>query len=110
MQLFAFGIVAVSGGLTAVTDLDGWVPMENAEIPQEATTGMPVAALRRVAWRKSSYSNPDGDCVELAELVGGKIAVRNSRNPAGSVLIFTQAEIAAFIQGVEQGEFDEVIG
>jgi hypothetical protein len=59
-------------------------------------------------WRKSTVSNPSGNCVELAELTGGMVAVRNSRQPSGPVLIYTRAEIAAFIQGVQRGEFDDL--
>jgi hypothetical protein len=61
-----------------------------------------------VRWRKSSASNPTGNCVELAELSGGAIAVRNSRQPSGPVLIYTRAEIAAFLSGVRAGEFDDL--
>jgi hypothetical protein len=61
-----------------------------------------------VRWRKSSASNPTGNCVELAELAGGGIAVRNSRHPSGPVLVYTRAEIAAFLSGVRAGEFDDL--
>jgi hypothetical protein len=61
-----------------------------------------------VRWRKSSASNPTGNCVELAELSGGAIGVRNSRNPAGPVLVYSRAEIAAFLSGVRAGEFDDL--
>ncbi|HVH22925.1 MAG TPA: DUF397 domain-containing protein [Pseudonocardia sp.] len=64
-----------------------------------------AASLR---WRKSTASNPSGNCVELAELDGGEIAVRNSRHPAGPTLIYTRAEISAFIRGVRGGEFDDL--
>lgn len=46
--------------------------------------------------------------MELAELAGGDIAVRNSRHPAGPTLIYTRAEISAFILGVQGGEFDDL--
>ena len=59
-------------------------------------------------WRKSTASNPSGNCVELAELAGGDIAMRNSRHPGGPTLIYTRAEIAAFIAGVRSGEFDDL--
>jgi Domain of unknown function (DUF397) len=59
-------------------------------------------------WRKSTVSNPSGNCVELAELDGGEIAVRNSRHPTGPTLIYTRAEISAFILGVRGGEFDDL--
>lgn len=65
---------------------------------------------RGLAWRKSSASNPSGNCVELAELAGGDVAVRNSRHPRGPVIVYTRAEIAAFIQGVQDGEFDDLGG
>lgn len=64
----------------------------------------------RVSWRKSSVSNPSGNCVELAELTDGTVAVRNSREPQGPVLIYTRAEIAAFLEGVHRGEFDDLAG
>jgi hypothetical protein len=59
-------------------------------------------------WRKSTVSNPSGNCVELAELDDGEIAVRNSRHPTGPTLIYTRAEISAFILGVRGGEFDDL--
>ena len=52
---------------------------------------------RELVWRKSTASNPSGNCVELAELAGGDVAVRNSRHPGGPTLVYTRAEIAAFI-------------
>ena len=39
---------------------------------------------------------------------GGEIAVRNSRNPTGPALIYTRAEIAAFLTGAKNGEFDDL--
>jgi hypothetical protein len=63
-----------------------------------------------VRWRKSSASNPTGNCVELAELTGGAIAVRNSRHPSGPVLVYSRAEIAAFLTGIRAGEFDDLAG
>lgn len=67
-----------------------------------------VDELGLVSWRKSAASNPNGDCVELALLPAGGIAVRNSRGPHGSALIYTRAEIAAFVAGVKAGEFDDL--
>jgi len=63
------------------------------------------AALLRATWRKSSYSNPSGNCVEAALLRADGIAVRNSRFPDGPALVFTGAEWDAFLRGVKAGDF-----
>jgi len=59
-------------------------------------------------WRKSTASNPSGSCVEVMQLPAGDVAVRNSRHPAGPALIYTRAEVAAFLAGVKAGEFDDL--
>jgi len=46
--------------------------------------------------------------VEVAELPGGSIAMRNSRFPAGPALVYTRAEIAAFLAALKNGEFDDL--
>ncbi len=74
------------------------------------TNGIPATLLRGVRWTKSSHSNPNGNCVELAELAGGTIAVRNSRHPRGPVLFCAGAEMATFVRAVKAGELGEVAG
>ena len=70
-----------------------------------AYNGMPASQLCSAAWRKSSHSNPSGDCVETARLSSGGMAVRNSRFPDGPALLFTRAEWDAFLKGALDGEF-----
>jgi hypothetical protein len=74
----------------------------------QVRNGVPAAELGGAQWRKSSLSNPSGNCVELAELPDGAVAVRNSRHPDGPALIYTKAEIAAFLAGVRNGEFADL--
>jgi hypothetical protein len=71
--------------------------------------GMSATDLSGAMWRKSSISNSQGACVELAEVGIDELAVRNSRNPEGPALIYTRAEIAALIEGVKMGEFDDLV-
>jgi Domain of unknown function (DUF397) len=68
--------------------------------------GMSATALDGAEWLKSRRSNPFGECVELAQLPDGQVAVRNSRDPEGPALIYTRAEIAAFVGGAKDGDFD----
>jgi len=58
--------------------------------------------LARAAWRKSTRSGQDGNCVEAASLPG-IVAMRDSKNPHGPVLTFTNVEWAAFIRGIKAG-------
>ena len=67
---------------------------------------MTAPELAGAVWRKSSRSNGQGQCVEVAQL-GTTVAVRDSKHPSGAVLVFTPAEWAAFIAGANAGEFDQ---
>ena len=72
--------------------------------------GTPVNELPVVTWQKSRRSNPSGNCVECAVLPDGAgIAVRNSRDPEGPALVYTRAEIEAFILGARDGDFDNLL-
>jgi len=65
-------------------------------------------SARKIAgpWIKSSYSGPTGgNCVEVAFLADGDVAIRNSRYPDGPALIFFRAEWNAFLGGARHGEF-----
>lgn len=61
-----------------------------------------------VRWLKSSFSANDGNCVEMAGLADGRVAVRNSNHPDAGALIFTRAELSAWIAGAKHGEFDHL--
>jgi hypothetical protein len=72
--------------------------------------GVAADELGGVTWRKSRASNPSGDCIEVAALASGAVAMRNSRDPHGPALVYTRAEIAAFLRGAKDGEFDDLAG
>jgi Domain of unknown function (DUF397) len=57
-------------------------------------------------WIKSSLSYANGNCVEVTDLPGGAIGVRDSKDVKGPVLRFTPDEWSAFVGGVRKGEFD----
>ncbi len=57
------------------------------------------------AWRKSTFCNSQGACVEVAGLGDDGRAVRDSKDPAGPALSFPAAQWAAFTAGVRAGEF-----
>jgi len=67
-----------------------------------------LASLEGVTdWRKSSYSDQENACVEVADSVPGWIGVRDSKlGPDGPILAFTTAEWAAFTAGARDNEFD----
>jgi hypothetical protein len=60
-------------------------------------------------WRTSSFSGNNGTCVEVAALPDGHIAVRNSNQPDQGIVLFTRAEMEAWIHGVKAGEFDDLM-
>lgn len=57
-----------------------------------------------LTWLSSPQSSA-GQVVEIAHLLDGGVAVRDSCEP-GTVLRFTAAEWTAFCQGAQLGEFD----
>ncbi|MFJ9717457.1 DUF397 domain-containing protein [Streptomyces sp. NPDC101213] len=67
------------------------------------------ASVLGARWIKSSHSNAEGNCVEVAVLDGGGVAMRNSRDPDGPALVYTPAEVAAFVAGAKDGEFDHLL-
>lgn len=62
-----------------------------------------------VRWIKASKSAYADACVELAPAEEGFIALRDSKDPEGPVLRFTEAELDAFIDGAKRGEFDHLL-
>ncbi|MFC1410768.1 DUF397 domain-containing protein [Streptacidiphilus sp. N1-12] len=58
--------------------------------------------LTGAVWRKSPISASNQDCVEITDLPGGGVAVRDSKNPDRPDLRFTATEWAAFTGALTQ--------
>jgi Domain of unknown function (DUF397) len=58
-------------------------------------------------WIKA-HSSGGGACVEMASIVGG-VAIRDSKDPEGPILLYTPTEFSAFLEGARHGEFDHLL-
>lgn len=61
--------------------------------------------LSKAAWRKSSRSGGQGECVEVAPLTDA-IAVRDSKNPTGPAIAFPRDAWRSFAGRVKDGRHD----
>jgi hypothetical protein len=84
-------------------------PQKGHYVNLEAQNGSSNVVPSDVIWRKSRHSNPSGNCVEIAELPDGSVAIRNSRYPSGPALICAAAEFSAFLASARDGEFDGLL-
>lgn len=62
-----------------------------------------------LTWIKATASGDNGACVELASGGDDWVALRDSKNPDVPPLMYTRAELAAFLDGAEAGEFDHLL-
>jgi hypothetical protein len=62
-------------------------------------------AESEVSWRKSSHSNHESNCVEMAEIDRETIGFRDSKDRSGPVLTFSRAAVRSFVAGTARGEF-----
>ncbi|GII85924.1 hypothetical protein Ssi03_39140 [Sphaerisporangium siamense] len=59
--------------------------------------------LRHAQWRKSTFSGPEDNCVEVASNLPGIRAVRDSKNPTGPALVFSSGTWTMFLAGITDG-------
>jgi Domain of unknown function (DUF397) len=60
--------------------------------------------LSRAEWHKSSYSNQSGACVEVAVNLPGVVAVRDSKDPDGPVLVVTRTGWERFLSALKPAQ------
>jgi hypothetical protein len=77
---------------------------------QDIHNGMSAADLAGATWRKSQRSNSQGACVELARIDTSTVAMRNSRDPRGTALIYPADAVRAMVAALRAGEFDYLVG
>ncbi|WP_326562064.1 DUF397 domain-containing protein [Micromonospora sp. NBC_01796] len=74
-----------------------------------APTAMTATMLPKVAWRISTKSDAgSGNCVEAGQILdgSGRVAVRDSHDRDGHVLVYTSANWAAFLAGIGAVQFN----
>ena len=76
---------------------------------QDIHNGISAAELASATWRKSQRSNSQGACVELARLDPATVAMRNSRDPRGTALIYPANAVRAMVSALRSGDFDDLI-
>jgi hypothetical protein len=81
---------------------------DEAGLPVSQCSGAAPSADRDLTWIKASASMGADACVEFAR-AGELIAVRDSKNADTPPLMYTRAEIAAFLDGAKKGEFDHLL-
>lgn len=70
--------------------------------------GIIATDLGSAGWSKP-WSDNGGDCLEAKKLPGGRVALRQSTDPAGPALILEPNEIRAFVDGAKAGLADDLL-
>lgn len=68
----------------------------------------PQIDFSKAQWAKAAASG-DSNCVEVAFVEEGYVAVRDTKDRDGGTQVYTRDEWAAFLEGVRQGEFDQPV-
>lgn len=66
---------------------------------------LPADEVIGLAWRKSMRSIGNGQCVEAAKLTDGRLALRDSTDKYGPIILFTPGEWHTLLKGIKSGGF-----
>ncbi|MFC9224982.1 DUF397 domain-containing protein [Streptomyces hygroscopicus] len=72
-------------------------------------SGMRATDLGTEGWEKPWSGSNGGTCLEAKRLPDGRVALRQSTDPAGPALIYTRSEMASFLDAAKAGEADFLI-
>lgn len=70
---------------------------------RKSSFSSPEGDCVEMAWRKSSFSGPETDCVEVAWPVAGA-ALRDSKNVAGPMLLVPERAVTALVATLSKTE------
>ncbi|WP_347696463.1 DUF397 domain-containing protein [Nonomuraea sp. B12E4] len=62
--------------------------------------------LTTAAWRKSSFSGDNGNCLEVAPLSKGRVGIRDTEQSNMQPYVVSASVWDAFTKAVKAGEFD----
>jgi hypothetical protein len=97
-NVFSSGNHASAAQATAIICGDDDI---SANLPKNARS----ADLANAAWRKSSWSASNGNCVEVAALRDDLVGVRDSKEVGeGPLLVFDGAAWGSFIESIKSGQ------
>lgn len=68
-----------------------------------------VSATERASlvWVKARSSTSYGQCIQVASATAG-VAMRDSKDPDGPILLYTRTEFKTFLDGARNGDFDHI--
>jgi len=76
-----------------------------SEVARPVAFGVQVQSDRGITWRKSSWSAVNGNCVEVAGLPSGLIAVRDTKDAGcGPILTFESTAWGSFVDALKTGD------
>jgi Domain of unknown function (DUF397) len=75
------------------------------DTPRQPADDVTADALDGAIWHTSSYSGTSGNCVEVATNLPGLVAVRDSKDPEGAVLVVSSEAWRALTRGIGLGKF-----